>query len=47
MEISLIGGKAAVFSHTFADLITSVTQRTERKPKAKKGRGKWQMKERG
>lgn len=47
MEISLIGGKAAGFFPYFCGSNHIRETKGKRKPIAKKGRGKWQMKERG
>lgn len=47
MEISLTGGKAVVFFPYFCGSNHIHETKGKRKPIAKKGRGKWQMKERG
>lgn len=47
-HLTFTGGKVAVFSLNFsASNHIRETTGSERKPKAKKGRGKWQMKEKG
>lgn len=48
IHFTLIGGKVSIFPLAFcaSNHIRETTDR-ERKPEAKTGRGKWQMKERG